>query len=53
MGKTGNISDDFWPYKNKKFILKAQNIEKDHKILIDKSLDTKNYIKNNLSKYTP
>lgn len=47
-----NISENFWLYKDEKSTLEKQNIKKNHKDLVGKSLDTKNYAKNGLSKRT-
>lgn len=38
-------------YKDEKYTLNKQNIEKDYRNLICKSLDIKSCIKNNLSKH--
>ena len=43
-----NILENFGPHENEKSILKEQDIEGNHKNLINKSLDTKNYAKNDL-----
>lgn len=50
--KDNNVIEIFWPYKDKKSTLKKQNIKKDHRNLMDKSLNIKNYIKDGLSGYT-
>lgn len=50
-GEHNNISDNFQPYIDKKSTLKEQDIEKDHRNLVDKSLDTGRYIRDNLSKH--
>lgn len=50
--KNDNILKNFELYKNKKYKLEKEIIGKDHKNLIDKSSDNKNYTKNSLSKYT-
>lgn len=49
MSKKGNnVLNNFSPYKNKKSILKKQNIEKNYKDLISESLDIRSYAKDNL-----
>ena len=40
-----NTSDNFGPYEDEKSTLEAQDIEKDHKNLVDKSSDTKNCVR--------
>lgn len=50
--KNNNVLKNFGPYKDKKSILEKQKMEKDHKNLIGKSLDTKSYAKNSLLKHT-
>lgn len=52
LGEDNNISEDFGLYEDEKFILKEQNIEKDHENLVDKSLNTRSCVKDSLSKYT-
>ena len=42
-GEDNNLSDNFRPYKDERSIPKVQDIEKDHKNLIDKSSDTKSH----------
>lgn len=42
-----NVLNNFEPYKDEKSILEEQNIEKNHKDLVDQSLNTRNYIRNN------
>lgn len=51
--KNDDASENLRPYKNKKSILKEQEMEVDYRDLIDKSSDTKNRARNNLSEYTP
>lgn len=51
--KYDNASDNFGPYMNKQSILKEQDIEENHRDLIDKSLDTKSYIEDSLSGRMP
>lgn len=46
-----NASDNFRPYENEKSILIVQNIEKNHRNLVEKTLKTENYIRNNLSEH--
>lgn len=53
LGKNDNTAEYFGPYEDNKYTLNKQNIEKDHRNLISKSLDFKSYTKNNLLKYTP
>lgn len=43
-----NISKNFELYKDEKFILEKQNIKKEHKNSIGKSLDIKSYIRDGL-----
>lgn len=47
-----NVSENLGPYKNKKSILKEQEMEGDYRDLIDKSSDTKNRARNGLSGHT-
>lgn len=51
-GEDDNTLENFGPNKNYKSTLKKQNIEKDYRNLIEKSLDTRNHVKNGLSGYT-
>lgn len=53
MKKNNNILMNFVLYKNKKSILEKQNIKKDYKNWINKSLNTRIYIKNSLLEYIP
>ncbi len=39
------------PHKDEKFILEEQNIESDYRNLVSKSLDTRNYAKNDLLRH--
>lgn len=48
MGKDNDTLENFGPLKDEKSKLKEKNIEKDHKNLIKKSLDTRNYTRKNL-----
>lgn len=48
-----NILENFVLYKNIKSTLEEQNIEKDHKNWVDKSLDTRNYKKESLLEHIP
>lgn len=50
--KNDNTSDYFECYKNRKTIPKVQNIGKDHRDLIDKSLNSRSFAKYSSSKYT-
>lgn len=43
LGDYYNTLDNMGPYINKESILEEQNIEKDHRNLVDKSSDIKNY----------
>ena len=45
-------NENFGPYKNENLILEELDIEKDHKNLRGKSLDTKSYARDNLSERT-
>lgn len=47
-----DTSENFRPYKDKKSILEEQNIEKDHKDLKGKILNTKNHVRNVLLRRT-
>lgn len=51
--KNKNTLNHWEPYENKKFILKEQNIEKNYKDLVSKSLDTRNRAKNMRLRFTP
>ena len=44
-GKNDNISDNFGPYKDKESTSKTQDIEKNHRDLINKSSDDENYVR--------
>lgn len=48
-GQDGNISDNSRPHENEKSTLKKQDIKKNYRNFVSKSLDTENYIKNMLS----
>lgn len=50
--KDDNILDNFGPYKDEKSIPEMQDIEKDHRDLVDKNFDNRNYAKYCLSGYT-
>lgn len=45
-----NSSEYFRSYKDKKYILDEQDIEKNYRNIIRKSFDIRNFAKNNLSK---
>ena len=47
MREDNNILQNLKPYKNEKSTLKEQDIEKDHKNLIDKNLNTRSLIPEN------
>lgn len=51
-GKNDHTSKNFGPYKDEKSILKEQDIEKDYRILVSVSLDTRNRIKHGFSERT-
>lgn len=51
LGEDNNALDNFGPRKDEKFTLKEQNIEKDQKDSINKSLNTENHARNSLSEY--
>lgn len=51
-GKNDSASEYFRPYEDNKYTLNKQNIEKDHRNLVSKSLDLKSHTKNNLLRYT-
>ena len=53
LGKDHNTSENFGLYKDEESPLEEQDIEKDYTNLVGKSLDTKNYIRDGLSGYTP
>lgn len=44
--------ENFRSHENEKFTLKEQEIEKNHRNLISKSLDTKNQARDGLSRHT-
>lgn len=48
LGKNNDASKNFEPHKNKKSILKKQDIEEDHRNLIGKSLNTESYTRDGL-----
>lgn len=49
--ENNNILRNFKPYKDEKSTLKKQDIKKDHKDLLEKSLDIKSHEKNGLLEY--
>lgn len=51
--KNDNILKNYVLYKNKISILEEQNIEKDYRDWVDKSLDIRNYKKKSLLEYIP
>lgn len=52
LAKNDNISNNLESHKDRKCILKKQDIKKDYKDLINKRLDIKSYIRNNILGYT-
>lgn len=48
-GKNNYTSKNFRPHEDEKSILKEQDIEKDYRILVSVSLDTRNHIKHGFS----
>lgn len=50
--KNDNTLKNFRSLKDKEFIWEKQDIERDHRNFVDKSLDTKSRAKNNLSERT-
>lgn len=51
--KNDDISKNLGFYMNEEFTLKEQEIKRDHKNLVDKSLDIRNYARNGLSGHIP
>lgn len=51
--QNSNVWKNFMSYEDEKSILKEQNIEKNHKNLVEKSLDIRSYIKDSLSGFIP
>ena len=47
-GEDNNISENFIYDEDKEFIQEKQDFEKDYRNLINKSLDTRNQVKNSL-----
>lgn len=50
--KDNDISENFESYKNKEYISEKQNIEKDYRDLIDKSLNTGSHTRDGLLRRT-
>lgn len=48
-GKNDNTSKNFGPHEDEKSILKEQDIEKDYRILVNISLNTRNHVKHGFS----
>lgn len=53
LGKDSNASDNFRPYKNDKFTLEIQDIEKDHRDLVRKITNIGSHVKDSLSGHIP
>lgn len=51
--KKNDILEIFGSYKDEKFILQKQDIEKDYTNLVGKSLNTRSYAKKSLLRYIP